>query len=483
MRSSRLITTLSGAALLALSCGGPGMEAEDQAVESIPRAGIFTNGIFTNGIFTNGIFTNGIATNSLAAEVIINRGLDDAVLDPTIRANLEDSNTKMFMRYLVSCALKPTQAVTWNSLFSSATRTWKGEVGLCPEWETNPPTQGCRERVSACLLARNNAFGVTVAISMRGQQDDVNPIAMSPKVMPWKFRWRTHNTVASAKACPIVTTGLARNCGWKPVGVGVCTPGTAVTIDAGCGGDAGAGNTMLRVCRRVHFCDAAEAITASDDACGFKPKVSFICPAEGTFALLKANFTSSLSAATTLTVTGAKVPGPEIQVFKWREGGFYGDLFAAISQEKHQVRINPAKGNLQEQIIPGSDPALFKDENFRDIRVAPLFQGVIYPKMFSCSSKEWNAPAAYYQRRVCAGPLGEDCAAQYVGPCFPELCGQNNAHPADFDYKDCADSGGGVWKQPITTFLNQPCDLVANDPKFAELCTTVGRTPIDPPSQ
>jgi len=485
---NRLCSAL-GAALLVLSCAGPESPIDGEEIEAIPRAGIFTNGIFTNGIFTNGIFTNGIGTNSMAAEVIINKGLDDAVLDPIIQTNLEDPATQQFMRYLVSCALRPSQIVTWTSAFNPAvSQNYRGDVGLCPEWEVNPPTKECRQRVSACLLARNNAFGVSVAISLRGHRDDVNPIPLAPRTMPWPFKWRTSTQVDSSKACAFPTVGLARNCGWRGAGVGVCTPGTPVTISTGCSLDSGDGNTMLRVCRRVHFCDSGspELLAANDNGCGYKPKVSFICPPDGTYAVLRANFRSWLPAAMTPVASSGELPAPEPAVFAWREGGFYGDIFEAISNEKRQVRINPIKGNLQEQIRPGTDKAAFEESNWRDeVRETLAFRGVIYPKMFACSSKEWNAQDAYFQLRVCAGPTGENCAAKYVGPCFPESCGSDNAHPSSFDYKDCKDgSPEPPWSQPITTFLNQPCDLVGlKGDEEGRVCSTVGRTPIDPPRQ
>lgn len=109
--------------------------------------------------------------------------LHKALLDPAARA---------VMAYLVGCALGSQQSVS-STLPEGATLneedyenseilttggkttiTWKGAgQGLCPAWATGAPDQVCQERVSACLLARNNAFGKSYNISIRG--DAVQP--------------------------------------------------------------------------------------------------------------------------------------------------------------------------------------------------------------------------------------------------------------------------------------------------------------------
>jgi hypothetical protein len=73
-----------------------------------------------------------------------------------------DPYSREFMDYLVSCALPEGDQITWQS------ETWEGELGLCPAWKNSAPDLACQELVSSCLLARINAYGETVQISLRG---------------------------------------------------------------------------------------------------------------------------------------------------------------------------------------------------------------------------------------------------------------------------------------------------------------------------
>ncbi len=83
-----------------------------------------------------------------------------------------DSYSREFFAYLVSCALPEGDAITWQA------QTWPGELGLCPAWKDSPPDLACQELVSSCLLARSNAYGETVQISLRGLFTDDAPLPM-----------------------------------------------------------------------------------------------------------------------------------------------------------------------------------------------------------------------------------------------------------------------------------------------------------------
>src|SRR5213596_453632 len=125
----------------------------DETVGTVSQPAIATNAIATNAIATNAIATNAIATNAI------------------LRTALEDPNARIFMRYLVSCALPPGRSVAWQSARNRTKETFPGQLGLCPQWEKGKPDDLCRERVSSCILARNNSFGYSVQFSMRGMQN------------------------------------------------------------------------------------------------------------------------------------------------------------------------------------------------------------------------------------------------------------------------------------------------------------------------
>ncbi|WP_437961378.1 hypothetical protein WME76_18200 [Sorangium sp. So ce119] len=65
--------------------------------------------------------------------------------------------------------------------------SWSGSLGLCRDWATNAPSEACQEVVSACLLARNNAEGVSLGISLRGDPA-ITPGPVDPE--RGKFPWR-----------------------------------------------------------------------------------------------------------------------------------------------------------------------------------------------------------------------------------------------------------------------------------------------------
>ncbi|WP_437901176.1 hypothetical protein [Sorangium sp. So ce124] len=119
--------------------------------------------------------------------------LHDALLDPWARDVMKD---------LVECALTTKQRVEWTppayegawapTAEERAARaqpdsplSYSGSMGLCPAWADplwperdkahNAMRASCQELVSACLLAKNNAFGVRVNISARGRVPSDKP--------------------------------------------------------------------------------------------------------------------------------------------------------------------------------------------------------------------------------------------------------------------------------------------------------------------
>ena len=475
---------------LAASCeGGRAIEEHQQPI--IASNIIASNIIASNAISSNAIASNAIASNALAGSFLPPD--DDAqtlgvVTRSEVVIGLQDPDAQMLMKYLVNCALSPEQELQWTSHFTPfPTARWRGALGLCPQWLTGAPSQQCLQRVSGCLLARNNAFGISVPISLRGDLDGTNAIPLAPAVDLWPKKWRTATDVASALPCEASTPGLNRNCGWYSAGVGRCTPGQPVTVGAGgCGLGDSTGNTMLRICQRMHFCDEGtpELIGENDGACGSsRPAVTFSCPAEGFYGVMAANNSSSNGPPTVAVAADPPlVPTSETQLFTWREGAFYGNIFGAgaLNPLKPQIRVNPSTGRVEEQPIPGLNLWIAGKT------VSSLFVGVVYQKMWACSSAEWSLPAAYYERRVCAALGGVNCAAKYAGPCSL-LCGSGDRAPVsgDFDYGDCADLTLQHWPTTTTTFLDHPCDVVGLDevspPLNDVLCSTLNALPISPP--
>lgn len=92
--------------------------------------------------------------------------------------------------------------------------------------------------------------------------------------------------------CVGTPEGGLRNCGWDPAGIGKCTPGVKVTLStqyATCQ-DACTGSPLLRVCAGSGPCTNASrlGIAGSSPGCSACPKLTFVCPSSGKFAVMTA---------------------------------------------------------------------------------------------------------------------------------------------------------------------------------------------------
>jgi hypothetical protein len=356
--------------------------------DSSPPAVARRSGVTDNAITMNALTTNALTTHPDRLRELVESPLVDDSYKPgtSLGEALWDLSAQQVMEYLVSCALEPGQRLTWPPSGQGppfAPLTWEGELGLCPQWREHgvAADTACQELVSACLLARNSAFGTPVSISVRG-------------------------------------------------------------FDTG-GAYFGAGSV----------------------------------PVNG-------------------------VMTPEHEVYHWREGAFYGNLFdPAALDPRLQVRVahDAASGSVQVSYWHGSEASLTGqpvfDMNLTDYAtvgravlielrnqahdrfMAEQWQGgpaVAYGKAFACWSPEWTQADAYFRRRLCAGPDGADrCLAKAVGACREAggapgeqtfLCMVEHTPDAGYwDFDDCVENAGASpssWSYPITVFLREPCDVV-----------------------
>jgi hypothetical protein len=133
--------------------------------------GLFQNGLFQNGLFQNGLFQNGLFQNSLALEALWQRETWEA--NPAALAVLRDNvYARDALKYVYECAKTPAQSKI--IALEGVTLELHGLIGLAPE----PAQPGdecdeiCQQRwVTACVLARTNAYGLPVDISMRAPDD------------------------------------------------------------------------------------------------------------------------------------------------------------------------------------------------------------------------------------------------------------------------------------------------------------------------
>lgn len=442
--------------------------ASREAPIRIPNS-LSTQALVFNALSTNKIANQLLGTNALAA-------LFSPPGHPTILNQLQDPAARQFMSYLVSCSLANGQNLTWVDPATGGTQTWQGKLGICPAWKTQAPTQACLQQVSSCLLARNNAFGLRVELSLRGEHPTTPSVfGLEAVTPPSEYVPLSPQRLASFEGCTGTPVGAARDCGWRGDAVGACQPGTRVVLGAGgvnpdtCTGAAlgtsSGARMVLRVCEGIHGCDHGNALPwlgASAGSCGtMAPAVAFTCPAGGHFSVMTAPYTHGQVGTATVQTAPSSVQYrlPEASVFRVREGAFYGTLFDpdALAAE---VFVREGKVILPEEPVKGS----------------------VYRRMYSCYDSGWGAGVANATHRVCALPsTGSNCAAQVTGACvnpvnrtYPSsMCATDDGSQVagDGDYEKCRDHHSTtLWNYPITTYLHSACDVL-DEYSQPDLCT------------
>lgn len=133
----------------------------------------------------NSLITNAIDLNGLTANAIDLNGLDPDLLSTEVRTALGDAgqlgaNTRTLYKYLVSCALDPSQSISFSwtdSLNVVHQELFWGDLGLAPTWKNTSINKPGRRSVSACMAARSNFLGLTVTISVRGPQQSIKSVS------------------------------------------------------------------------------------------------------------------------------------------------------------------------------------------------------------------------------------------------------------------------------------------------------------------
>lgn len=405
--------------------------------------------------------------------------------DEYLSRQLEDPWAREYMRYVVSCALTPAQSLTWTDPVTLEPVTWTGDNGLCPAWHSGgiQDNPACQELVSACILARNNALGAQVRISLRGIASN-QALMLSPALAGG-----IPGGVESIGAC---TQGedfsTERNCGFSVQHVGMCEPGTPVQIQA-----EGASCTdalMARVCEGPSACDAdGPVVAATPWLCN--TATGFACPDKGSFTVMTAPIGPTPPSSVALAVAHAVYPVSEPVLYNWREGAFYGNMFAVesldprISMEMTSTGLSytfagsQSPSSRRRLTAPASCGRGDRDAQRRlawhewFMRKIDLQEDlIVHRNLFACWDPTWTEGAAYAAERICAGRAGADvCAAKAVGPCWhtlgtdntgDNLCTTDDSTTVlrDRDYDQCTDGTGRIWNHPLTVFLDDPCALV-----------------------
>lgn len=152
------IATLAIVGSLMGACGVEGAETSELSAPAIA-----VNGIALNAIAINGLVSNHVVASSLADEAIATH--ESTASQAGLDLMAASGGMELFS-YIVSCALPEGSVV--SATVNGTSHEFHGLLGMAPEWESRGLTLSERRWVSACLLARVNAYGMSVQISMRG---------------------------------------------------------------------------------------------------------------------------------------------------------------------------------------------------------------------------------------------------------------------------------------------------------------------------
>jgi len=419
-----------------------------------------------NSMPRNGLTSKALSAAQPVLQAIQGGSLSATTLTPMAPSIASSADLHSLMNYIASCALDAGATIDLGVRAPDGSPViLKGELGLCGassslgNWATGIPSSKCLEMVSACILARVNALNKRVIISVRTKTSGLLPL--QPKV-PVEEAYRD-NVGGQTDGTPIQSFGAcasgaspdptARDCGWQGRYVGSCLPGNAVTVEPKPG-------MAVRVCRGIYGCDPRDTPPSMVGMAGFSPyatpwysgvlgsskiPLTFTCPANGIsmtdpsyFSIMVASATDPLATVSgDVTVSGAiEYPSPEENVFRYREGAFFGNIF------------NPVKDNM-------------------------MIDQVLVADQYACYSDVWTAADAHLTDRLCAGP-GATCFANQPAACLfqhgppvgivatPHFC-QTETCTSSPVYSECAAPIAAAsppkWEYSITVYLNHLCDL------------------------
>ncbi len=146
----------------------PGCGPAEPVEPSLAETGALAQAIEEdNGLTVNGLTVNGLTVNGLTVNGLTVNGLASADFTSWFQGNPSLHN--QVMKYVVRCAAPAGETRSFTAPDTGATYTWKGSMGLAPDWAGGrPATVEEQQILSACLAAHVNYKGANVSVSMLG---------------------------------------------------------------------------------------------------------------------------------------------------------------------------------------------------------------------------------------------------------------------------------------------------------------------------
>ncbi|WP_437708297.1 hypothetical protein WMF45_29790 [Sorangium sp. So ce448] len=170
-------------ALPLLTAACIGAEIDEQAEELVGEAegelitqnGFIQNSMIPNAIIPNAIIPNAIIPNALPPNALLPNKLAASALTAIKDPGTAGALSREFLRYIVSCSLRPDQTFSFSWTDSSGVahpEVYRGDLGYAHWWASSPIGNDTyvQHQISACVAARVNWYGVSVSISMRNNE-------------------------------------------------------------------------------------------------------------------------------------------------------------------------------------------------------------------------------------------------------------------------------------------------------------------------
>lgn len=144
----------------------------------------------------------------------------------------------MLWKYTARCALRPDQTLEAPDAETGKALTFRGMLGIAPEWHDGACNADCQEKVSSCLIALTNRTGKHVALSLLsaalGMGKDLLPDARDAEYPHQEGAFFGNVFSGAAYAChgngAAKAVQVKRFCAVDPAS---CTGGVATFTDAG----------------------------------------------------------------------------------------------------------------------------------------------------------------------------------------------------------------------------------------------------------
>ena len=472
----------------------------------VPRAR--AEGPIKNGLSSQALRRNALTTNAQALTYLRGHALDQSLVSPDfhegyIARQLVDPRAQAVLAEVMKCALGPSAQIALGA------HVWTGELGLCPggvdatgapqpSWGASGPDLACQQVVTGCVLSRINGMHRAIPLALRAPADSLLP-ARDPVSATQQFR-EPAQISALTEGAPIesfrqIPCTSGRDCGWRAAYVGTCTAGTvrlAISEADHCD------TAHVRVCAGIHGCDGVGSTNAVP--AGFPtdpPYTALLADQHGACAGHEVQFACSTAVSTggyfsvmidppgrplasqapTLRTKGTgSYPASTREVFTFREGAFYGNLFD-VDALRYDCQITgtmrectPRVAGLAVERCPAV--SLVGDGAAGTVGCAEA-RTLGNAHLFACFSLAQQQDTdgvgtddegvAYLNARICDEPDAScfptrPTRCHYVDPAVNAARGAHCTY-VDGRYQTCAGPDGTRYPA-ITSFLNDPCDLL-----------------------